>query len=129
MIWLSESTDIGYSISFPVISMHAVSTDPESFTSPCLYVQTDPDECDNVLGGDEDEEFVAPPEFRFIPDNSGDLDEIFRAFCEGAERNPGSEIDDGQENGFFYNRDEVETGVLAHDMNDLLGDDPDRFAD
>lgn len=52
----------GYACDFTAISMHAVSSDPDSFAQPCLYVQLD--------GGDgpEEEDDDAPlPELRLVP--------------------------------------------------------------
>nr|GMC92970.1 chloride conductance regulatory protein ICln [Ipomoea batatas]GMD00596.1 chloride conductance regulatory protein ICln [Ipomoea batatas]GMD02192.1 chloride conductance regulatory protein ICln [Ipomoea batatas] len=40
VVWLSNTdTERGYAVDFLNISLHAVSRDPESYPSPCLYAQ------------------------------------------------------------------------------------------
>ncbi|KAG9129888.1 hypothetical protein Leryth_007033 [Lithospermum erythrorhizon] len=42
VIWLSDSDrGKGYCVDFLSISLHAVSTDPEAYPSPCIYAQID----------------------------------------------------------------------------------------
>lgn len=54
-------------ITYQQIVMHAVSTDPELSSRPCIYLQLDegsegmPDE------EEDDEESVVPAELRFVP--------------------------------------------------------------
>jgi len=40
LIWLSDA-DVakGYAVDFLSVSLHAVSRDPETYSSPCIYTQ------------------------------------------------------------------------------------------
>ncbi|KAL4860258.1 Chloride conductance regulatory protein ICln [Chlorella vulgaris] len=156
IIWLSAAQqDLGYSCDFPTIAMHAVATDAESSQRPCLYLQLD-NGCDdggafglgsggsassgNSASGSEDSEEEADdllPELRLIPAEESQLEALFQAFCEGAERNPDtSDEEEGEGAGFFYNQDEALAGAAqgmalggGGDVEELLGEDPSRFED
>lgn len=40
VIWLSDvDKEKGYAVDFLSLSLHAVSRDPEAYTSPCIYTQ------------------------------------------------------------------------------------------
>ncbi|XP_056842429.1 chloride conductance regulatory protein ICln isoform X1 [Raphanus sativus] len=94
LIWLSD-VDMakGYAVDFLSISLHAVSRDPEAYSSPCLYTQIEVEE-------DEDEEHESDTEstgaldlskireMRLVPSDSAQLDTLFDMFCECAELNP-----------------------------------------
>lgn len=40
VVWLSDTDRaIGYAVDFISVSLHAVSRDPEAYSSPCIYTQ------------------------------------------------------------------------------------------
>lgn len=42
MIWLSDVDRAkGYAVDFLSVSLHAVSRDPEAYSSPCIYTQVE----------------------------------------------------------------------------------------
>jgi nucleotide-sensitive chloride channel 1A len=118
--------------------MHAVATDPDSVDKPCLYVQLDVEEPETTLEGgyDDDEDAEGPvfPEFRLIPTDPATLDVIFDSFCKGAERNPDADAEEEGQGSLFFDQSEVLAGALGaaeieEDVDELVGDDPDRFID
>lgn len=149
IIWLSaDATRQGYACGFPTVAMHAVVADDESGNRPCLYLQLDNGDDEEGGGavsasGSEDEEGEEEeelsPELRLVPADASQLDALFQAFCEGAERNPdhseGSEDEDAPSGGaFFYDQDAALAGVAAAslgfaDVEELVGADPGRFED
>ncbi|KAG6402293.1 hypothetical protein SASPL_139171 [Salvia splendens] len=69
VVWLSDSDMAkGYALDFLSVSLHAVSTDPEAYPSPCIYAQI--------------------TEMRLVPSDPKQLDTLFAMFCECAELNP-----------------------------------------
>lgn len=53
-------------ITYQQIVMHAVSTDPDLSSRPCIYLQLD-EGSEGMPDEDEDEECVVPAELRFVP--------------------------------------------------------------
>jgi nucleotide-sensitive chloride channel 1A len=85
IVWLGpEEQNIGYSIDYPFIAVHAVSRDPASWPEPCLYCQLRTEDSANA---DEDEE-PEIPEMRFVPADAGHLQNMFVAFSEMSALNP-----------------------------------------
>ncbi|KAH0850422.1 hypothetical protein HID58_095579 [Brassica napus] len=78
LIWLSDA-DVakGYAVDFLSISLHAVSRDPQTYSSPCIYTQI--------------------REMRLVPSDSTQLDTLFDVFCECAELNPEPIEEEGEE--------------------------------
>ncbi|KAF3544608.1 hypothetical protein DY000_02006092, partial [Brassica cretica] len=94
LIWLSD-VDMakGYAVDFLSISLHAVSRDPEAYSSPCIYTQIEveddedeEDESDTQSTGALDLSKIR--EMRLVPSDSTHLDTLFDVFCECAELNP-----------------------------------------
>eukprot|EP01089_Gocevia_fonbrunei_P021711 TRINITY_DN8528_c0_g1_i1.p1 TRINITY_DN8528_c0_g1~~TRINITY_DN8528_c0_g1_i1.p1 ORF type:complete len:179 (-),score=39.94 TRINITY_DN8528_c0_g1_i1:42-578(-) len=118
VIWLSvEDANLGYSMDYYHILIHAVSTDTSSFPFPCIYSQLSSD----------DEEYN---ECRFVPGNHSldSVNLIYNAMCEGAALNPDPE-EEG-EGDFFYNENEVEGDDMdgvTDEVDNLTMDD--RFED
>jgi hypothetical protein len=115
IIWLSAANAAsGYATDFASIAMHAVATDPETVESPCLYVQLDLGDGEGD-DRDEDEEGDDDPvqEFSLIPADGADLEALFTAFCEGAERNPDPGAAEESEGSFFFDQDSVLAGATA----------------
>lgn len=115
--------------------MHAVAADEPSpaeggepgaaaAAPPCLYLQLDGGDDEGGFGGgggseEEDEEGGeeyegGPPELRLVPTDASQVEALFAAFCEGAERNPdaGSSDDEGGP-GVCFDEDEVLAGAAA----------------
>lgn len=139
-------------LSYKQIVMHAISRDPASHSKSCIYLQLDEGSEDMMAEGEEEEEECVPAELRFVPHDEGKVEEIFKHMCDAAALNPDSDAGEDGEGEFFFDRDEVLAGVppdvraavLAQeleagmdvgegeeegDLEELVGDDPERFAD
>ncbi|CAH8391716.1 unnamed protein product [Eruca vesicaria subsp. sativa] len=92
LIWLSD-VDVakGYAVDFLSITLHAVSRDPQTYSSPCIYTQIE------VVEDEEDEDVTESTgvldlskirEMRLVPSDSTQLNTLFDVFCECAEPNP-----------------------------------------
>jgi nucleotide-sensitive chloride channel 1A len=120
--WLhAANAELGFALNYPFILMHAISREEER---PCIYCQLD-------LPSAGDDEVV--PEARFIPDDAVWLEDMYAALCSGAENNPdpGGEDDEGAGD-FFFNREEVQAGVVQNGMQNMdldEGDDDDDVED
>ncbi|GAV64857.1 ICln_channel domain-containing protein [Cephalotus follicularis] len=107
VVWLSDA-DIakGYAVDFLSITLHALSRDPESYPSPCIYAQieTEADEDDSECSDSECNEpldLSLVGEMRLIPSDPRQLEILFEIFCEGAELNPEPITEDGGNNPAF----------------------------
>mmetsp|Transcript_42580 Transcript_42580/g.109006 ORF Transcript_42580/g.109006 Transcript_42580/m.109006 type:complete len:224 (-) Transcript_42580:473-1144(-) len=150
LLWTSNTDQSkAFSVGYKAIIVHAISRDVQSFDRPCIYVQLD-EEYGDDQGDDDEEEGAgesAVSELRLAPADPDHLEHIFQAMSECAAMNPDSDMDD-DEGEFFYNEDEVAAGadpaqretMLAHydsilrgpeddDLEELMGDDPERFDD
>ncbi|CAN6850867.1 unnamed protein product [Brassica oleracea] len=95
LIWLSDA-DVakGYAVDFLSVSLHAVSRDPETYSSPCIYTQIEVVEDEDEDDEDDDTESTGVldlskiREMRLVPSDSTQLDTLFDVFCECAELNP-----------------------------------------
>jgi nucleotide-sensitive chloride channel 1A len=101
VIWVGESK--AYDFDVPYITLHAVSKDPACYPQPCVFCQLDEDE-------DTEEENT---EFFLIPEDEADVYRIFDAFSHAALLNPDPEDDedDGGNDDFIFNADEVQAGA------------------
>ncbi|XP_042011921.1 chloride conductance regulatory protein ICln-like isoform X3 [Salvia splendens] len=101
VVWLSDSVMAkGYAVDFLSVSLHAVSTDPEAYPSPCIYAQiengTEDDESeDSDSESDDTLNLSKITEMRLVPSDPKQLDTLFAMFCECAELNP-DPIEDGE---------------------------------
>ncbi|GMH33348.1 hypothetical protein BSKO_01182 [Bryopsis sp. KO-2023] len=143
VVWMkSGAASRGFAVDYQNIVMHAVSRDPEVASRACIYTQLD-----TSLQHDEDDEGVDPPdpEMRLIPAEEGKVEEMFHVLSECAALNPDplDETDEGD--GFFYDSEralansdlslmeealegiEITTG--EGDLEELVGNDPERFQD
>ncbi|KAF9668252.1 hypothetical protein SADUNF_Sadunf15G0109700 [Salix dunnii] len=94
VVWLSDvDRTKGYSVDFLSLSLHAVSRDPEAYSSPCIYTQIETGE-DGDESEDSDSEcnhaldLLKVTEMRLVPSDPGQLDTLFQILCECAELNP-----------------------------------------
>eukprot|EP00009_Paramoeba_aestuarina_P008562 CAMPEP_0201518998 /NCGR_PEP_ID=MMETSP0161_2-20130828/9678_1 /ASSEMBLY_ACC=CAM_ASM_000251 /TAXON_ID=180227 /ORGANISM="Neoparamoeba aestuarina, Strain SoJaBio B1-5/56/2" /LENGTH=181 /DNA_ID=CAMNT_0047916919 /DNA_START=52 /DNA_END=597 /DNA_ORIENTATION=- len=102
---------------FKKIIVHAVSRDPSSFPFPCLYCQID-------VGGDQMEEL------HLVPKEEEKIGELFRQFSHAASLNPDDEEDEGGNDDFYFDPDEVFQGVIdAQNPQFANGDDEHMYAD
>ncbi|KAL4434478.1 hypothetical protein ABPG75_000919 [Micractinium tetrahymenae] len=154
IIWLGPQQR-GYAVGFPTVAMHAVVSAGDSAPRPCLYLQLDSGEDEEeggvmglgsaaAAGSDEEEEEgegeegeeELSRELRLIPADTSQLEALFQAFCDGAERNPDdhSDEEEGEGGGFFYDEDAALAGIASAalgvgDVDELVGADPGRFDD
>ncbi|KAL1542475.1 chloride conductance regulatory protein ICln-like isoform X1 [Salvia divinorum] len=103
VVWLSDSDMAkGYAVAFLSVSLHAVSTDPDAYPSPCIYAQiengAEEDESeDSDSESDDTMNLSKITEMRLVPSDPKQLDTIFAMFCECAELNPDpTEEEDGE---------------------------------
>ncbi|KAL3837909.1 hypothetical protein ACJIZ3_022500 [Penstemon smallii] len=96
IVWLSDTDrEKGYAVNFVSVSLHAVSRDPESYSSPCIYTQietgTDDDDDESEDSDSESNEILnlsKITEMRLVPSDPNQLDTLFATFCQCAELNP-----------------------------------------
>ncbi|EPS58770.1 hypothetical protein M569_16042, partial [Genlisea aurea] len=124
VVWLSdEDRRKGYGVDFLSMSLHAVSTDPESYPSPCIYTQIDNGDVDREMEEDSDVEgddildLSKISEMRLVPSDPNQLDTLFSVFCECAELNPDPTEDEDTEHDWVFNVD--------HHFEDSAPDDED----
>nr|VDC93086.1 unnamed protein product [Brassica rapa] len=119
LIWLSDA-DVakGYAVDFLSISLHAVSRDPQTYSSPCIYTQIEVVEDEDEEDEDEEEsngvlDLSKIREMRLVPSDSTQflgakqtftyclvsltVDTLFDVFCECAELNPEPIEEEGEE--------------------------------
>ncbi|XP_010483906.1 PREDICTED: chloride conductance regulatory protein ICln [Camelina sativa] len=122
LIWLSD-VDMakGYAVDFLSISLHAVSRDPEAYSSPCIYaqieVEEDEDDDDSDTESTEVLDLSKIREMRLVPSDSTQLETMFDVFCECAELNP-EPVEEEEE-------EEVHNWVFSADQMDVRGGDED----
>ncbi|KAJ0042346.1 hypothetical protein Pint_17270 [Pistacia integerrima] len=114
VIWLSDVDKTkGYAVDFLSLSLHAVSRDPEAYTSPCIYTQIETEAVDE----DEDEEdsesgevldLSKVTEMRLVPSDASLLDTLFEIFCECAELNPEPIEDESEGHNWIFSADQLE---------------------
>ncbi|KAL0541992.1 hypothetical protein IC582_022077 [Cucumis melo] len=134
VVWLSDANMAkGYAVDFLSMSLHAVSTDPEAYPSPCLYVQIDTgddeelENSDSECHGEESENFdlTAVREMRLVPSNPNELETLFEIFCQCAELNPEPNGDEEEEeHNWFFGADQLEQMPGLS----VAGDDEEQFS-
>ncbi|CAM9447904.1 unnamed protein product, partial [Choristocarpus tenellus] len=110
VVWLSqEDVSKAFEFDVPYFCLHAVSRDPETFPSPCLYCQL----------AEEEEDLLK--EVFFAPGDKEQLQPMFDAFSRAAELNP-DPMEAGHQEGddeLIFDHDSVtlnaeQARVLAH---------------
>ncbi|KAJ4840152.1 hypothetical protein Tsubulata_000232 [Turnera subulata] len=102
IVWLSDVDPTkGYAVDFLSLSLHAVSRDPEAYSSPCIYTQIEVESDDEESEGSDSEcnetlDLAKVREMRLVPSDPNQLDTLFQVFCECAELNP-EPIDDNDD--------------------------------
>uniref|UniRef100_A0A6N2NET2 Uncharacterized protein n=1 Tax=Salix viminalis TaxID=40686 RepID=A0A6N2NET2_SALVM len=96
VVWLSDvDRTKGYSVDFLSLSLHAVSREPEAYSSPCIYTQ--------IEAGDESEDSDSEcnDALDFV-----EMDTLFQILCECAELNP-EPIKDNEEHNWIFSADQL----------------------
>ncbi|XP_020886237.1 chloride conductance regulatory protein ICln isoform X2 [Arabidopsis lyrata subsp. lyrata] len=122
LIWLSD-VDMakGYAVDFLSISLHAVSRDPEAYSSPCIYTQIEIEEDEDDESDTESSTEVLDlskiREMRLVPSDPSQLETLFDVFCECAELNPEPVEEEEEDRGHNW--------VFSADQMDVRGGDED----
>ncbi|XP_058042535.1 methylosome subunit pICln isoform X4 [Ahaetulla prasina] len=115
--WIADS-GLGFSLDYPIISLHAISRDLNTYPWEHLYVMVnakfEEESRENPIpeeGEEEsDDEFEPISEFRFVPSDKSALEAMFTAMCECQALHPDPEDEDSDSN---YDGEEYD--VEAHD--------------
>ncbi|XP_015127836.1 methylosome subunit pICln [Diachasma alloeum] len=108
LVWLNSTTQQGFALEYPSISLHATSRDQMVHPRQCLYVMVNtkldlPDvELDQNEGndsGEDDDSETSITEMRFAPDNVNNLDAMFHAMnqCQALHPDPQDSFSDAEE--------------------------------
>ncbi|XP_008551771.1 methylosome subunit pICln [Microplitis demolitor] len=107
--WVNNTTQQGFSLEYPHISLHAISRDQQVHPRQCLYVMVDakvdlPDvevvqQNEDNSGDDDDNSETVMTEMRFAPDNVHNLDAMFQAMnvCQALHPDPNESFSDAEE--------------------------------
>uniref|UniRef100_J3S4N1 Methylosome subunit pICln n=1 Tax=Crotalus adamanteus TaxID=8729 RepID=J3S4N1_CROAD len=116
--WITDS-GLGFSLDYPIISLHAISRDLNAYPWEHLYVMVNAkfeaeESKDSPVPEEEeeesDDELEPISEFRFVPSDKSALEAMFTAMCECQALHPDPEDEDSDGN---YDGDEYE--LEAHD--------------
>ncbi|XP_051142452.1 chloride conductance regulatory protein ICln isoform X2 [Andrographis paniculata] len=112
VVWLSDTDRAkGYAVDFYSVSLHAVSRDPESYPSPCIYAQieasgNEEDELEDSDSENDDALTLSKvTEIRLVPSDPNQLDTLFHIFCECAELNPDPLEEEDSDNDWVFSGD------------------------
>ncbi|XP_058042531.1 methylosome subunit pICln isoform X2 [Ahaetulla prasina] len=117
--WIADS-GLGFSLDYPIISLHAISRDLNTYPWEHLYVMVNAkfeveESRENPIpeeGEEEsDDEFEPISEFRFVPSDKSALEAMFTAMCECQALHPDPEDEDSDSN---YDGEEYD--VEAHEI-------------
>lgn len=133
VMWLSDTErDKGYAVDFLSISLHAVSRDPETYPSPCIYTQIEAEAAEDGEsdGSDaecpDDTDLSKITEMRLVPYDPNQLDTLFDIFCQCVELNP-EPLEGADENSWFFGDsslsedDDQPEGQLSEDLTNPIG--------
>ncbi|XP_007437352.1 methylosome subunit pICln isoform X2 [Python bivittatus] len=116
--WIANS-GLGFSLDYPIISLHAISRDLNAYPWEHLYVMVnakfEEESKESPVAEDEeeesDDEFEPISEFRFVPSDKSALEAMFSAMCECQALHPDPEDEDSDNN---YDGEEYD--VEAHEI-------------
>ncbi|XP_022866512.1 chloride conductance regulatory protein ICln isoform X2 [Olea europaea var. sylvestris] len=126
VVWLSDTDRAkGYAVDFLSVSLHAVSRDPDAYSSPCIYTQIDTGAEDEESEGSDSEcndtlDLSKINEMRLVPSDPNQLDTLFAVFCECAELNPGPIEEEEVEHNWIFSADQFEDGAADEEDSDLI---------
>ncbi|XP_034935872.1 methylosome subunit pICln [Chelonus insularis] len=98
--WVNNTTQQGFSLEYPHISLHAVSRDEQVHPRQCLYVMVDAkvdlpgvevvEQNEENSSDDNADSETVMTEMRFAPDNTNNLDAMFQAMnhCQALHPDP-----------------------------------------
>lgn len=99
----------GLTLHYPSISLHAISRDTSSFPHECLYLMVDSDEEAHDEGGsDSEEEQGGPYEVRFVPQDKGTLDLLYKSMCDCQKLHPDPQDDAPGDDDYYGDEDDAE---------------------
>ncbi|XP_063162018.1 methylosome subunit pICln [Candoia aspera] len=117
--WIANS-GLGFSLDYPIISLHAISRDLNAYPWEHLYVMVnakfeEEGSKETPVAEEEeeesDDEFEPISEFRFVPSDKSALEAMFSAMCECQALHPDPEDEDSDNN---YDGEEYD--VEAHEI-------------
>ncbi|XP_065346409.1 methylosome subunit pICln isoform X2 [Cloeon dipterum] len=137
--WKSSTSEDGFSLEYPHISLHAVSKDFSNFPHECLYIMLDAD-VDNTEAGDDDEEEDNLTIVRFVPADKGILQQLFEALkdCQLLHPDPNDSISEddfeGEDtlaalNNITIQRISTDNGNGHDHSDDAMDAEPGQFDD
>ncbi|EPB78144.1 methylosome subunit pICln family protein [Ancylostoma ceylanicum] len=108
--WICRSSGLGFSLTYPSIILHAISTDLSTFPHECVYVLVDASKSDLRLAEEElnqngdvsdedDDEEGKNVVIRFVPSDVSVLQQIYSEMCACQELNPDEGDDFSDEEG------------------------------
>uniref|UniRef100_A0A8D0BJQ8 Methylosome subunit pICln n=1 Tax=Salvator merianae TaxID=96440 RepID=A0A8D0BJQ8_SALMN len=122
--WI-ENSGLGFSLEYPIISLHAISRDLSAYPWEHLYVMVnakfeaeelketpleEKEEEEEEEEGESEDGFEPISEFRFVPSDKSALEAMFSAMCECQALHPDPEDEDSDSD---YDGEEYD--VEAHD--------------
>ncbi|KAJ0764688.1 putative PH-like domain superfamily protein [Helianthus annuus] len=114
VIWLSDTERTkGFAVDFYSVSLHAVSRDPDAYTSPCIYTQIDTgdEDADGSESSDSESnetlDLSKITEMRLVPSDPNQLDALFEVFSECAELNPEPVEEEEEEHNWVFSADQT----------------------
>ncbi|KAE8709683.1 Chloride conductance regulatory protein ICln [Hibiscus syriacus] len=119
VVWHSDLDRAkGYAVDFLSLSLHAISRDPEAYSSPCIYTQieTEDDEVEDETEDSDSEcsdflDLSKIREMRLIPSDASQLDTLFLVFCDCAELNPEPIEEEEEGHNWIFSADQLEDGA------------------
>jgi len=111
--WISNEGQ-GLTLTYPSISLHAVSRDTSSFPHECLYLMVDSEDDANEGSGaggdasDSEEEAGGPFEVRFVPQDKGTLDLLYKSMCDCQMLHPDPEDAQSDEGDYYGDEEDIE---------------------
>lgn len=124
VIWLSDVDRAkGYAVDFLSVSLHAVSRDPEAYSSPCIYTQIETEENDADSEGSDSEcdgtlDLSKITEMRLVPSDPSQLETLFEMFCGCAELNPEPNDEEEEEHNWIFSADQMEDDATGEDNSE-----------
>lgn len=136
LLWLSSKDErFNVGVPFESISMHAIANGADAHAGVSIYIQLDAgdyddydNDNDNDNNGDNDTTNVYP-EMSLIPSDPHLIEEIFRALCDGAERNPDPDIAEEGQGTLFFDKSEALAGAEFACLAPDAMEDSERFED
>jgi len=97
---------------YPLLVLHAVCTDPESFPEPCVYIQLE-----------------SGAEWRLVPESVDAVQSIFAELCKQSALHPGDDAADNGDAEMFDSSSSARMDVMLQRLGDMIEAEPGRFDD